>query len=123
MLTLDESLDLLRRAVQEKGQWYVDPNAESDGCQYVNGDGQAGCIVGHVFAYLDWLRYIDDYNNTDTVDQLADQADFPAIDEDALLVLRWAQSKQDQGGTWGEALAVAEDKAKTVREGGSIALT
>lgn len=46
-----EALELLARAVKEKGADYVYPNV-GNGCTYVR-DGLPSCIVGHVVNYID----------------------------------------------------------------------
>jgi hypothetical protein len=48
----DKALELLTRAVEEKGAAHVYPMTPGEGCKYVV-DGQPACIVGHVLYYLD----------------------------------------------------------------------
>lgn len=102
---------LLREVVAEKGADYVDPNSGDNSpgpCEYTYDDAP-GCIVGHVAFKAgvpierlhDWLGMITD-------EPWETQEDADLFTYDALTLLRAAQVVQDNGGTWGEALASAE---------------
>lgn len=108
------ALELLHRAVEEKGADYIDPLAEeiASTCLYVteSEDGyRPGCIVGHVFAYagvpLDALDFEGDV--WEASDHLWDLGVL-SVTEEAQYVLAAAQSCQDRRGDWG----TAEEKAR-----------
>lgn len=130
------ALNLLRHVVAVKGQAhvYVSPKGETAGqdehvspsCYYVHevveSDGSTtevpGCIVGHAMRKLgvDFDTMRREENNTS--DSLADAVEATSSEDGEQLfeftdtakrVLRAAQSKQDGGATWGEALDYAEE--------------
>lgn len=116
ILTGEGALGLLRLVVFEKGEGYVYPNSVNrvEGCRNFE-DGQPSCIVGHVFAKLG-VTYDDAVNasidgtkgvrwSTNCLEKSGFEWSFS---RNAIKVLSSAQSWQDRGATWGEALAAAE---------------
>lgn len=122
VLTGEGALGVLRLVVFEKGNGYVYPRAEDevDTCRNFK-DGQPSCIVGHVFARLgvtyelavaaamngsmgaySSIRNLGSYGWTDWT-----------FSPEAQNALTSAQSWQDRGSTWGEALAAAEESLKS----------
>lgn len=120
----EEVMAALRKAVELKGSDYVYPKSEKvEGvCQYATSEGTPSCIVGHVVHILDpkafeQLSHVEGVQGTDSASSLAWR---PFDDGMAYLpegfwsgragdFLQDAQTLQDGGGTWGDALAVAED--------------
>lgn len=112
-----EAIELLERAVQEKGEDYVDPNAaEEIGCEYGDNRGNPVCIVGHVFSYLG-MNPDDVYSGgvRSTIQSEGVRSrnyrfveGAPVFTDVAKNVLALAQDHQDQADTWGEALAEAK---------------
>ena len=104
MIDLPEVLEHLRAVVAEKGADYVYPEAA---CVYSLG-GKPSCIVGHVYARLGLLHLV--HRNTVAQKMFPDR-----ISAKARSALEAAQRVQDGGsydktlrGTWGDALAAAE---------------
>lgn len=118
-LTVPRTIDLLREIVEERGSDYVYPGqpARSDVpgvlCYYVNADGTPGCIVAQVL-----------HRNGTTLQQLAKHEGETPFSEpfvsafgltfDVSNILKAAQGIQDDGYTWGAALAAAEDVASDI---------
>jgi len=139
-LTKNVVLDLLERAVNEKGADYIDPNA-SDGlgsCAYADMEGNPLCIVGHVLSYAGMeltpgvlvdpqeagMYYDEDYDKERLANYAFgtgrgvgmlyandDDVILPATDWDVIDILAVAQKVQDNGKSWGAALAEAKKKA------------
>lgn len=113
-ITAEEARTLLVRAVEEKGADYVYPHVDADDpeyhgpCLYIR-HGLPDCIIGHVLYYLDVptyaIRECEGGGAATTVKRF-----FPDTDAYVLNALDTAQSSQDQGETWGQALE-AFDKA------------
>lgn len=105
-LTPARAIELLREVVAEFGEDYVYPyQDEEDGtCLYVHGD-QPGCIAGHVYHRAGLtLEQLKREEHTG-----ADSSDFRILlPGNGTAVVRPAQGAQDNGLTWGEALADAE---------------
>lgn len=106
----DEALAALEAVVAEGGEDYVYPDEEKDHdgmCRYVRKDGTPSCIVGHVVTLLD----------PELLPLLATKEGAAALSlgfpdklhftNQAAQVLDAAQQEQDNGKTWGEALAYA----------------
>lgn len=123
VIEVPEALELLERAVQEKGADYIDPSAvKANGCEYATDDGLPSCIVGHVFYYLG----VDPSKvNNGSVRVVIDNGgivalsgeyidDSPTFSYGAVSVLQEAQIVQDTKGTWGAALAEAKRSAMGV---------
>lgn len=112
-LDYNEALELLGRAVQEKGAeyFYEIGDTHSCGCVYFR-DNKPACIVGHVLAYKgvkpEDLRPEENEANVSAL----------GIGEDyrATALLDWAQAYQDRGVTWGEAVAKAIEQANSAHE-------
>lgn len=100
----------LKRAVEEKGEDYIDPGGEEHGCMYFTATGQPSCIVGHMLNYMD-LGPKDLYSeqggdlNKSTSSRLFETV----LEGDAkvLLLLHTVQDLQDNGKSWGTALEAA----------------
>lgn len=114
-LSYDQALDLLRAQVEKKGADYVYtiPEVEVEGdsffgvdCRYFV-DGQPSCIVGHVFADLgvSEQHVLEGSRPTQAAPDFVKMED---LKTEALLVV--AQSYQDAGTPWGEAVEVAHAK-------------
>lgn len=118
VLTAEGAIGLLRMVVFEKGadfryQKVASPNGYP-WCVNFH-EGQPSCIVGHVLANLGltgedagrW-RVAGDVGVSETFGRL-DGTEFGwTADTDAADILTIAQSQQDNGMTWGEALSAAE---------------
>lgn len=110
------ALRLMTQAMDERGEDYKDPNADAgDGCYYVNetenGALVPGCLVGLALTKhgisLESL-YFDEYKNGLAISMRSDLDDF--MDEDAKSLFKTAQTIQDAGCTWGEAVNKAVDQ-------------
>ncbi len=115
-----KALELLAEAVEAKGEDYVYPRGDFDGCSYVR-DDQPSCLVGHALFRaglgVDVLRALDvgDYGDSDSAigevcKVSADLFGF-AVTDAAERALRVAQASQDCGVPWGEALEAAKKAA------------
>ena len=115
MLTAETALELLERAVQEKGPDYVYPKSDTqdedgDGdyvCLYRNADGSPSCIVGHVFNYLGVLPKVGEGRSARQA--VMDLGLVTGKWNPTSEILQTAQRDQDAGATWGEALAAARE--------------
>ena len=96
MIDLPEVLEHLRAVVADKGADYV----YTEACVY-SLDGEPACIVGHVYAHLELLHLV--HRNAVAWTMFPD-----LISAEARSALEAAQCVQDARGTWGEALAAAE---------------
>lgn len=102
MIEYEQALELLNRAVAEKGEDFI----ITDGvCQYFYPDsGTPCCIVGHAISYLGYTF--------DDVRGFNQEADVAVLDSELGLGLtsqahdlwRNAQISQDQGRSWGYAV-------------------
>lgn len=102
-----EALELLERAVAEKGADYT-----VDQCQYFENDSSVPvCIVGHVLCYLGVPTEEFNYRNTTKFSLVAPHLDSVQFTDEAVYALNKAQIAQDHGKTWGEALEVASRDA------------
>lgn len=134
--TRQEVLDAANKAIAEKGADYVYPRASTagngygskDGPVYAEGDSPS-CLVGHVIYALDpeafaHLAAVEARNGSEAADQLTwfhygehgEEATYGYLPEDfwdseAEALMTLAQSHQDHGIPWGDALARAEDEA------------
>lgn len=115
--TIPQALDLLRKAVETRGGDYrYTPPTGTIGCVYVHA-GSCSCLIGVALHLLGWtveeIEQLDTRGHLGTaVGTLAGKitADTP----DGRLansVLREAQSQQDNGRTWNDALAAALKEA------------
>lgn len=103
--SVQEALDLLERAVQEKGEGHTyNQERHAGNCYYFEPDSrEPGCIVGHVLSYVGFTA--EDAANLEIENKAVRRFDFPAPGIAA--VLGAAQHSQDDGHTWGEALSDA----------------
>lgn len=112
------AIGLLRLVVFEKGADFVYEKVSRDGVLLcVNfSDGQPSCIVGHVLANLgvsgevaDRLDISGSYTPGEVATVLEKRKYEWQLDDDAVGILYTAQGRQDEGASWGEALADAEE--------------
>lgn len=124
-VTAQETMDLLREAVVERGEdfvypdeWRHQPDRDADGpgqCLYFRRDGQPACIVGFV---LDRLGV----TNTDLRSRLFgasainNQQQQVKFDATSLIMLMHAQMFQDEGNPWGAAAKEAQRKYNEATE-------
>ena len=108
MAAANETLrDLIARAVAEKGEDYIYPEDEKDGddgemCRYFY-DGRPSCIIGHVLSYLGIDEAVEGAGAEVALDGLGfSYEELRAADE--------AQTAQDEGCAWGQAL-ISYDRA------------
>lgn len=106
--TNEQVIAAIKKAVEAKGQDYVYPRGLGGRCDYSR-DGEPSCIVGHVFNYLDTELFEKVVRSERHLGFSPQLLAIESIREDLtsaqLHALRKAQSIQDAGGTWGEALA------------------
>lgn len=105
----------IEAVVAEKGADYVYPGSDTGSCWYARQDDDnnlvPSCIVGHVLHRLGFnLTYLHDtYEGTRFVGLgtygVYTDTTYQSIPEHVAIALSDAQSKQDNGETWGEALA------------------
>jgi hypothetical protein len=115
IITGDQALEALRKAVNFRGDGWIDPGYEdSRGCKYVRG-GQPACIIGQALSYLgvsvEELTSMDQgFDNVIDDDHIQGLLQDMGYVLDGLALRRFvaAQYTQDGGGTWGKALAKAE---------------
>lgn len=117
-------LDLLAEVVADMGEDYVYPDELREGgvegaCYYVV-NGQPACIIGHVLARAGLLDHPVAVGNWNAMRLGVAGLDVdtapPVTTVDAARVLAAAQSTQDDGDTWGEALRCAQERAAEVTE-------
>lgn len=120
-LTPKATLALLKECVEERGKGYVYPPSQVDGlkkdsnCVYAKG-GAPSCLVGlalhKVGISLSALVRFDKHKEAGIPSELVSHGllDIPL---ESAEILDRAQSLQDQGETWGEALKGARELAKT----------
>jgi len=100
-LGIPETIELLNRAIAEKGATYVYRGDDELGCVYRNRDGTPACIVGHVFAYVELPFELI------TEGQAPDQEPVRyRFTDEAIGLLDRVQSTQDDGTPWGTAVEV-----------------
>lgn len=121
MVAITESnvIELLEQCIADRGEHYIDPQAESGTCTYVDYHGdhpKPGCIVGLVLikagydiVTLDlWDSEISGLTGSTNPDEIEGKTGVQ-VDDKALYALRTAQDRQDCGKTWGDALRAAAD--------------
>lgn len=111
-----KALELLKTVVEDKGADYVDRNASSPGgCCYVYATG-GRCIIGEVLSLIgikdDTLEELNGWGNIDRIHENHQLPSNISLPKDAIEILYVAQSAQDAGCTWGEALRKAENESK-----------
>lgn len=117
-MTIEKTIEALKKAVAEKGEDYVyKENEEIGWCLYSDREsGQPSCIVGHVLADLDpeafarvraWeLRSARSAGVSTTIFQRVALPDISPVDRPLILALLGdVQNQQDDGVAWGPALA------------------
>lgn len=113
IITYEVAKTLLERAVEEKGEDYVFRPRNDNGYWYFNPeDGTPGCIVGHVLHYKGiTVEDIGELNVACGVGMLKDHGVIEA-DSQTMDLLENAQTEQDQGETWSNAVKDAVDFAE-----------
>jgi hypothetical protein len=120
-ITIDaaRAMTLLREVVAEKGAGYRYEKVKSIGamaCLYVH-RGNCSCLIGHALhragVSTSELGVLDQYGNDDGdtgIAQVHDRLpDRFQLTGDAVEILAAAQSAQDHGLSWGDALNAAEE--------------
>src|SRR5215207_3245486 len=106
----DQTIELLQRAVAEKGDGYVYPGADgydTFSCRYADYLTVApSCLIGHVLDYLGLLSEAAEGHSANRMEVVHNQ-----FTPGSALVLRAAQILQDKGHAWGEALIAAKETA------------
>lgn len=114
-------LAALKAAVEKRGEDYVYVNADGVkagttelSCEYTHHAGTdaatPGCIVGQVYFDLTG-ELVPEYQNASTISEFFTSPREVFTDAAAGLLLV-AQRRQDDGATWGEALAAARKAAE-----------
>lgn len=117
----DRALELLHAAVNERGEDYVYPKHD-DRCYYVNEDHTPGCLVGAALVNagvtIDQLIEFGDggeiYGSSEMAGDLCytlRDHEIAEIDAYARTLFSLAQSVQDRGDTWGDAVREADAHA------------
>ena len=113
--TIDDVMAAMQAVVAEKGEDYVYPHAGPGGmdCVYAE-DGMPSCIVGHVIYRLDPKEFakvveLENRSGSAPATSLQDEGYISKgmFDDETEQFLYHAQSQQDAGKTWGEALSRA----------------
>ncbi len=110
MLTYEKALELLMRAVEEKGEDYCyEEPSEFDSCIYFEHDASPSCIVGHVLHYLGFEpseHWMAAYNVDQHVPCILGTFGYltGGLTAAACLLLVAAQGYQDQAYPWGECV-------------------
>lgn len=116
VIDTDRALDLLKKAVYERGTDYVYKD-HFERCQnFLVRDhkhhkaGEAACIVGHAMDQLGLtIRECGNMGAQNTRDMVNGKNTGYFITEGAMLVFKIAQKIQDGGGSWGLARDTARD--------------
>jgi|SRR5690242_2954032 len=134
VIDLEQALELLRDARDERGFEYVDPGSgEGMGCynvtkEYKDDEGNElpepvlcpSCIAGTVFSYAGVpLEFLYKHNGTVNSTVVAIQGELEEefeVTPEAAAVLRVAQREQDSGKSWGVAVDAAQDIAAAFRK-------
>lgn len=119
--TREDVRKAMAEVVAEMGDGYTYPEEEKElgACQYANDEGKPSCIVGHVIFKLDegafWrLARAEAEHGTEQAASLTYSGhylDRDFWDSEAAYFAEVAQQYQDEGVSWGGALAEAEDRA------------
>jgi len=112
MITIDQTIEALNKAVEEKGADYVYPIGQpgfsnaTNGCLYKSPDDSSVplCIVGNVLNQFGFLKQAEEGTSAEGLYVI--QTEF---DEESLYLLDLAQSSQDSGRAWGEAAKYAQE--------------
>lgn len=105
MITYDETVKLLERAVDERGTDYVyEPqNSLAPACLYFENDAPS-CLVGLVGSYIGLTSEHFNEGGGTAHNQTAVLANFS---DDSVMLLDLVQEYQDSGYNWGSAVAKA----------------
>ena len=140
-ITRENFLAAMRKAVEKRGEDYVYPSLEEDPslrgnageCLYSK-DGQPQCIIGMALYLIDPALMPTNVDKDElALNWAGDEHRYPHLDMDAHPVLRRrgvtdrglldaaaaAQSLQDSGHRWGEALEVFENGLRSAPLGRS----
>jgi len=109
MIDVKETIALLERAVAERGEDYIYPVGKDSPwrddfgqCLYRNSlTGEPACIVGLVASYVDPNVHLNEFDSVNALSQTWMRKN---LTDDAIYALRVAQTEQDAGFTWGDAL-------------------
>lgn len=114
--TLDgpTALRLLREVVAERPDYvYKSPEGATATCVYTY-QGKPSCLVAHVLVRAGFdIKRIEELDGGGTIGTAAEEADLP-LPPDVVDILYAAQLPQDSRQPWREALAAAEEAARTL---------
>lgn len=123
LITKAKALELLEAAVAERGADYVyerigfDSNSTGPSCVYVR-SGCPSCLVGLAMTKAGTpIEQLAEWDTRFECDAQSVLLDDGLATAGAAEVLTVAQSVQDDGGTWGEALDAAKELAAATVEG------
>ena len=119
VIELAEALELLERAVAEKGADYEYRSPTGSACVYTY-DGKPSCILGHALSYkgvvvpeaTSGLVYNWNDQRIEHVAHTVALAQGVWLSPGAWLVWSAAQEVQDGGASWGSAVAAAKQAAR-----------
>jgi hypothetical protein len=101
-ITLGMALDLMKRAVTERGENFVYERTGGR-CVYRKPDGTPDCLIGLMLSYIGPVPHPTAGPANETIAQM-----YPYTQRSVLEGLRDVQNKQDAGETWGTCLAFFE---------------
>lgn len=111
-------LSTMEAIVDEYGHEYVYPLAViGDACYYLDPiTRQPSCLIGHVLVRLgtpvELIAQVESMSpDGEYQDSWAEEMTFGRFDLSVRKVMRSAQSRQDHGRTWGDALRAAKEYA------------
>ncbi|WP_037355444.1 hypothetical protein [Amycolatopsis orientalis] len=115
-----KALELLERAVKEKGADYLYPRTYTAGlpvCAYER-NGKPSCLVGTALSYtgvtVEQLREMDAAGYASFARLYMDDRLPVELTDDAVDVFQAAQTAQDIGDIWGTALEKAREEAAEI---------
>lgn len=105
-LTETEARKLLARAVEERGAdfVYVPTAGNSPRCWYQKEDGTPDCLIGLALSYIGPIPENNSGGAQGAIVRL-----YPNTKQRVLGAMNAAQAAQDNGRTWGEALAAFDN--------------
>lgn len=117
-ITYDDALRALNEAVKAKGYNHVyEREGQFAGCYNVTLHGEPGCIVGHALVWLgvpaEWFLERDENGDSRRgssarpVCSMLRRGGLLNVTDEALELFAEAQTRQDSGVTWGEAVTKA----------------
>jgi len=111
MITVEQAREGLRKALEEKGEDYIYPNAlNGENCVYADSDGDPSCLVGHAIYYIDREAFNAlAEEEREEMDRIGDALPITSVrsvkfEPAALKGLAEAQDRQDTKRPWGEAV-------------------